>query len=130
MSVDEDNLLFLRKMEKRAYKRLATKSHCDIKCAVGHKQKIKNISIGGICLETSRHIGPNSIYDMKIVTKGYEEEHLKGEVVWSYLTKSLKDNGDLYPIYNIGFKFIGQNDKKNKFLQTLTKRLAHFDINS
>ena len=112
-------------MEKRSFKRLTTGSHCDINCAIADKVKIKDISIGGICLETSRRINTNSIFDMKIVTKGNEEVSVKGKVTWSYLKKSLKDKGDFFPIYDIGFKFIEQNDKENKFLEILTKRLAH-----
>ncbi|TNF55551.1 PilZ domain-containing protein [bacterium] len=112
-------------MKNRAYKRFETGSHCDIECAISHKVKIKNISMGGICLETSRYIETKSTYDMKIVTKKSEEAILKGEVVWSSLKGSIKDKEDVHPVYDIGLKFIEQGDDKKIFLENLTQRLAH-----
>jgi hypothetical protein len=112
-------------MKNRIYERFKTGSHCDIECAIAHKVKIKNISIGGICLETSRHIETRSIYDMKIITKRNEEAVLKGKVVWSSLIGSIKDKEDIYPVYDIGLKFVEQGDDKKIFLENLTQRLAH-----
>ena len=111
-------------MEKRAYKRLITGSHCNIDCAIADKVKIKDISRSGICLETSRRININSIYSMNFVTKGIGEKTLKGNVVWSTLIRSIKDNFDIIPIYQIGIKFIEQNDG-NTYLEKLTKKLAN-----
>jgi hypothetical protein len=112
-------------MKNRVFERFKTGSHCDIECAIADKVKIKNISIGGICLETSRHIETRSIYDMKIITKRNEKAALKGEVVWASLRGSIKDKEDIYPVYDIGFKFIEQGDDKKIFLENLTQRLAH-----
>jgi hypothetical protein len=112
-------------MKNRIYERFKTGSHCDIECAIAHKVKIKNISIGGICLETSRYIETRSTYDMKIITKRNEKAVLKGEVVWSSLRGSIKDKEDIYPVYDIGLKFIEQGDDKKIFLENLTQRLSH-----
>jgi hypothetical protein len=112
-------------MKNRAYKRFETGSHCNIECAIAHNVKIKNISIGGICLETSRYIETRSTYEMKIITKRNEEAVLKGKVVWASLRESIKDKEDIYPLYYIGLKFIEQGDDKKIFLENLTQRLAH-----
>ncbi|MHA2220092.1 MAG: PilZ domain-containing protein [Candidatus Hodarchaeales archaeon] len=112
-------------MQYREHKRFKTGSHCNIECAIAHNVKIKDISIGGICLETSRYIESKNIYDMKIVTKSNEETFLKGKVVWSSLRKSIKDKADIFPIFDIGLNFIEQNDNKNKFLENITKKLSH-----
>jgi hypothetical protein len=87
--------------------------------------KIKDISIGGICLETSQHIDTRKHYDMKLVIRNKEEMMLRGEVVWSSLIKSIKDKDNIYPLYYIGLKFIEQNDNKSKFLEKLAESLAH-----
>jgi hypothetical protein len=54
-------------MINRSHKRLKTGSHCSLECAMDHKVKIKDISIGGICLETSQHIDTRNPYDMKLI---------------------------------------------------------------
>jgi hypothetical protein len=112
-------------MEKRTYKRFATGSFCDMDCAIADKVKIKDISIGGICLETSRRISAKSIYDMKIIIRKNEGEELKGKVIWSTLSRSIKDKIDIIPIYDIGLKFVEQNSNKNKFLKKITEKLDH-----
>ncbi|MHA2219873.1 MAG: PilZ domain-containing protein [Candidatus Hodarchaeales archaeon] len=93
-----------------------------------NRVKITDISIDGICLESSRHIDTKNTYSMKIVTKRNEEIMLKGEVVWSSLRKSIKEKGNIFPIYDIGLKFIEQNDEKNNFLKKITERLAHCSL--
>ena len=110
--------------EKRESRRLITGSHCNIDCAIPDKLKIKDISISGICLETSRRININSIYSMNFVTKGSGGETLKGNVIWSRLRKSIKYNFDIIPIYHIGIKFIEDNDG-NAYLEKLTENLAN-----
>ncbi|MHA2219384.1 MAG: PilZ domain-containing protein [Candidatus Hodarchaeales archaeon] len=112
-------------MENRVHKRHKTGSYCNVECAIAKDVKIKDISIDGICLETSQHIDTRNPYDMKLVTKNKEEIMLKGEVVWSSLIKSIKDKDNIYPIYDIGLKFIEQNDYKNKFLEKLIEQLTH-----
>ena len=111
-------------MEKRAYKRLTTGYHCDIDCAIADKVKIKDISIGGICLETSKYIVIKSSYSMNFVTKESGEKTLSGKVIWSRLRRSIKDKVDIIPIYHIGIKFIEDNDG-NAYLEKLTERLAN-----
>ncbi len=116
--------VFIKEMENREQKRFRTGSHCNLECAIAHKVKIKDISMGGICLETSRYVDTKSIYDMLLITKRNEKVLLKGEIVWSALKESRRGKANVYPIYNIGFKFIGQTDSKNKFLEDLTEYLS------
>jgi len=111
--------------EKRAHRRIITGSHCNIDCVIADKVKIKDISIGGICLETPRRISAKGIYDMKIITRKNGEEKLKGKVVWATLRRSIKDKVDIIPIYDVGFTFAEQNDKKNTFLEKLTESLSN-----
>ena len=111
-------------MDKRKYKRFTAGYYFDIDSDIADKVKIRDISISGICLETSRRININSIYSMNFVTKGIGEKTLKGNVVWSTLIRSIKDNFDIIPIYQIGIKFIEENDG-NTYLEKLTKKLAN-----
>ena len=111
--------------EKREHRRIITGSHCNIDCVIADKVKIKDISIGGICLETPRRISAKGIYDMKIITRKNGEEKLKGKVVWATLRRSIKDKVDIIPIYDIGLKFVEQNSNKNKFLKKITEKLDH-----
>ncbi len=124
MEVSIDGFL-LPEMKNRFHRRHTTGSQCRIECAIAHEVKIKDISMDVICLETSQHIDTRIPYDLKLVTKNKEEIMLKGKVVWSSLIKSIKDKENVYPIYDIGLKFIEQNDRKKRFLEKLTKRLAH-----
>jgi hypothetical protein len=112
-------------MKSRSHKRNKTGSYCNVECAIDKNVKIKDISIDGICLETSQHIDTRLPYDMKLVTKKRDEIMLKGEVVWSSLTKTIKDKDNIYPIYDIGLKFIEQSNNKIRFLEKLTERLTH-----
>jgi hypothetical protein len=69
--------------EKREHRRIITGSHCNIDCVIADKVKIKDISIGGICLETSKYTNIKFNYSMNFVTKESGEKTLKGKVVWS-----------------------------------------------
>ncbi len=111
-------------MEKRAHKRIITGSHCNIDCIIADKVKIKDISIGGICLETSKYINKKSSYRINFVTKESGEKTLSGNVIWSKLRRSIKNNFDIIPIYQIGIKFIEDNDG-NAYLEKLTESLAN-----
>ena len=66
--------------EKREYNRLISGSYCDIYCAMADHIKIKDIGIGGICLETSRHLKINSIYSMNFVTNEIGKKTLKAKL--------------------------------------------------
>ncbi len=110
--------------EKREHRRIITGSHCNIDCVIADKVKIKDISIGGMCLETSKYINKKNSYSMNFVTKESGEKTLKGNVIWSKLRKSIKYNFDIIPIYHIGIKFIEDNDG-NAYLEKLTKNLAN-----
>ena len=111
-------------MEKRAYRRIIIGSHCNINCVMADKVKIKDISMTGICLETSRRMHIKSIYSMNFMNKEIGRETLKGKVVWSKLRRSIKDKVNIIPIYQIGIKFIEQNDG-NTYLEKLTESLAN-----
>jgi hypothetical protein len=112
-------------MEKRLYERFKTGSDCKLKCAIADKVRIKDVSMGGICLETSRYINTNNIYYMKIVTKKNEEIELAGHVVRSSFIKVRKSKEDISSVYEIGLNFIEQDNDKKKFLKKLAGRLTN-----
>lgn len=112
-------------MENRLYKRFKTGYKCKLECPIADKVKIKDVSIGGICLETSSQINTNNIYNMKIITKKNERIKLTGTVVRSTFSRVKIYNGDISLIYEIGLNFIKKNNSQELFLKKFTKRLAH-----
>jgi diguanylate cyclase (GGDEF)-like protein/PAS domain S-box-containing protein len=63
---------------------------------------VKNISLGGICLETPEIVSPDSEYEIKIVTPENETLHPRGKVVWSRQV----NNGNGKYSYETGLEFI------------------------
>jgi hypothetical protein len=112
-------------MEKRTNKRFSPATYYHINFLRTDRVKIKDLSVNGICLETSRYVNRNDTYSMIIITEKDNKIILKGKVVWSYLRKSMKNNGDIYPIYDIGIKFIQQNGIVNNIFNKLTKNFAN-----
>jgi hypothetical protein len=89
------------------------------------KDKIINISMGGICLETSQHPAYDDIYRIKIGSGNNRSIVPKAKVVWSSLIKTKKQYNDIAAIYKIGLKFTDMNDDEKFSLHKLIIKLLH-----
>lgn len=67
--------------------------------------KVLNMSLDGMALETRSWLAPGRRYSFKLHEDG-EEVRLEGEVVWSNLVRTARDErGEAAPIYRAGVEF-------------------------
>lgn len=73
---------------------------------------IKNISIGGMAIETEKRLDIEREYSFKI-RDGGDSISLKGRSVWSFLGQAEeKDTGNLIPVYKTGIMFTDLLDSR------------------
>ena len=87
--------------------------------------KIKNISIGGICLRTSEELPPQKTYQIRGISFNRERKTVKGKVMWSKLYKSMSPDKGSLAIYEAGIKFMELSEKDKRFLGSITSDLAN-----
>jgi len=92
--------------ERRIYKRYRTEDNSWAELDISGKVTIKDISLGGVCLETSKQLGADIIYKIKMFTADNEEISLSGVVVRSSQKErqAVKGVGTTY--YESGIKFL------------------------
>jgi hypothetical protein len=111
-------------MENRLYARFKPGYKLKTECDIADKVKIKDISIGGICLETPQQIDTSKVYKIKLNTNKYEKINLNGEVVRSSIREVKVYKGHILPVYETGLLFIEQNSNKMNFLKKLTRTFS------
>ncbi len=112
-----------KESESRIYKRFNIGNDYWAEINGSDKVNIKDISVGGVCLRTSRHLDPSSSCKIKVLSSS-ENIASDGIVVWSYLMGTKTEEGTSQPYYETGLKFIEMNDKiKNsleKYISSIT----------
>ncbi len=108
--------------EKRLYKRVITENRCWAELSDSGKIKLKDISIGGICLKTDEPLQVDSWHQIKIMSEQEKEINSTGRVIWSDPSVK-KNNGPLY--YESGLKITGMNDRFKSALGRVIINLAH-----
>ncbi len=111
-------------MEKRAHKRFKTRSVQRAKVIDIDEFTIKDISIGGICLETSPALNISNIYRIEIVSGDDKKITPKGVVVRSFLKGTQKTKDETVPVYEAGIKFIELDDSEINFLKKFIREIA------
>jgi Tfp pilus assembly protein PilZ len=91
--------------------------------------KIKDISIGGLSLQTERMIRIGSEYALRIEGKG-RVLSVSGVVIWSLLGQSITDSeGNIVPLYTAGMKFTdGSSEKEKEIIDFLEAYKRDADI--
>ena len=112
------------KTERRIYKRFKTANSFPAELDGSDKAKIKDISIGGLCLKTSQHLAVNNIYKIKTLSADNKEISQAGVIVWSYLIGTETDKGESLPCYESGLKFIDMNDSIKSSLEKFISGLS------
>lgn len=87
--------------------------------------KIKNISIGGICLRTSEELLPQKTYQIRGISFNRQMTTVKGKVMWSKLYKSMSPDKGSLAIYEAGIKFMELSERNKHFLGSITSDLAN-----
>ena len=89
------------------------------------KNRIKNISMSGICLETSQQLAHDDVYTIEIGSSSKEKIMPAAKVVWSALRSTVKENNNVIPLYEVGLKFVNMDDKEKFSLHNLLIKLVH-----
>lgn len=86
--------------------------------------KIKDISAGGICLETSQYLNAKKSFKVEITSADNEKITLTCAVAWSSLMLTVEKKEGALSIYEVGLKFVDLNDAEKQFLEKYIGELA------
>ncbi len=111
-------------MENREGDRFKAGSKYKGKLILADAVTIKDISISGLCLETSERLTINNQYRIEVVDKDKEKMTLSGIAVRSFLRGTLKEKDNTMPVYEVGIKFIELESNEKVFLQKYMNELA------
>jgi c-di-GMP-binding flagellar brake protein YcgR len=106
-------------MLERRYKRHKTSDKFLAKLILSRKARIKDISAGGICMETPERLETNRKYRIEMVSGKNERQWLKCEVIWTLLKNTITENDDSVPVYEVGLKFLELNNNEKSFINEL-----------
>lgn len=103
-------------MERRDGERFTAGDKYRAKLILADQVTIKDISISGICLETSQRLNTNNIYRIEVFSTKNERITPTCLVVRSFLKGTRKENDNTFPLYEVGLKFINLADSEKIFL--------------
>jgi PAS domain S-box-containing protein/diguanylate cyclase (GGDEF)-like protein len=107
--------------EKRQYERFSNGHILKGEFDIAGEVFIKNISLGGICLRTSRLLPPHASYKVYLMDdRIHKQINLTGRVVWSVAVKARREI-DL-PSFEAGLQFIDVKNSLKKSLKEITSR--------
>jgi diguanylate cyclase (GGDEF)-like protein/PAS domain S-box-containing protein len=118
VSIEEE-----KEFKKRRHKRYQVNNYW-LKLDDLKKFKIKNISVGGLCLKTPQKLPTNNIYDIEIAPSIKGGTTFKGSVVWSVLVGGETRKMDK-PQYEVGIEFIELEDSQKNPLKKFVRKLNH-----
>jgi hypothetical protein len=91
---------------------------------ISENVRVKNMSMGGICLEINQYLSNNSSYRIGLGYSNYVSIMPEVMVVWSVLKKTVKVGDNLIPIYEVGLKFTDLNYIERYYLNKLISEHA------
>jgi hypothetical protein len=103
-------------MERREFRRVHINGN--IKGVINQKNKgsIKDMSIGGMCFESSTSLLPGRVHSIELTSNYGTKIMISGVVIRSFL-KSIHGGESSSPVYHIGLQFTGKGDEEKKELQ-------------
>ncbi|UCH95974.1 MAG: AAA family ATPase, partial [Candidatus Aminicenantes bacterium] len=108
--------------KRRRYKRYEVYNYWSILNGVD-KYEIKNISIGGLCLKTTKRLPINTDCRIEISPAINGKITLKGSVVWSLLMENDSREGGKKPYCEVGLKFKKLSDTQKKPLKKFLRNV-------
>jgi c-di-GMP-binding flagellar brake protein YcgR len=109
----------------RIYNRFKTGSKFRAKLILADEVTIKNISFGGILLETTKRLNINTTYRIQIVSSDNNETLTpKGTVVRAALKGQINTGLNFLPLYTVAFKFIELEEREKRFLDKIISEIA------
>ncbi|GBE04519.1 MAG TPA: PilZ domain-containing protein [Nitrospirae bacterium] len=110
---------------KRLHKRFETTDRIRAEAAFSDQIKIKNLSMGGLCIETPQHLVHDNVYEIELFCGNKGNVQQQAKVVWSALRKTVKHEENFLPVYEVGLKFVGQSDNEKFSLHKLITKIIH-----
>lgn len=107
------------KLISRLYKRFKTGDKCSAKLLLSDDVTIKDISLGGVLLETTKRLDIDSSYRIQIGYKNDETIMPIGLVVRASLKGTKKKKFSTLPLYQTALRFIELNDTEKRFIDKL-----------
>lgn len=113
------------KQSFRVFNRFKTGKRCKAKLVLADEVEIKDISLGGILLETTKRLNINNSYRIQIVSSDNNGTISPKGVVVRALLKGLSNNGHKHlPLYQVALKFIELSEKEKSFLNKIISDVA------
>ena len=106
--------------EMRQYERFSNGHILKGELDIGGDVFIKNISLSGACLRTSRLLPPDTRCKISLTDPLKKQINLTGRVVWSAAAKTRREVG--LPSFESGLQFIDVKNNVNKTLQEIMSR--------
>ena len=106
----------------RTFERFKPGAKCKAKLIHADEVAIKNISIGGILVETTRRLNVNTNYRIQIISSDNNEVITPtGTVARAFLrgTAHTETESNTVPLYEVALKFIGLKDSEKDFIKKL-----------
>ncbi len=111
-------------MEKRIFVRCKHGDKHEAELVTEEKVKIRDISIGGISLQTSQDLHTKNSLGVELTSSNNEKITTRCEVAWSSLIQTVEQKSESFSIYEVGLKFIELTDKEKGFLEKYIKELS------
>jgi hypothetical protein len=111
-------------MERREGERFKAGEKYRAKLILAEHVRIKDISVSGVCIETSQRLNTNNIYRIEILSSRSERITPTGVVVRSFLKETRKEGSDTLPIYDVGIKFVELSDDEKNFLEKFVNAVS------
>ncbi len=109
---------------RRVYKRFRAGNDCWAELDISGRVRIKNLSLGGACLQTLKLLEIDHMYTIKLIPREHEEIMLTGIVTWSSSSVPADDREVNLP-YEAGLKFIELSDSIKSSLQEYTDTFSN-----
>ena len=104
-------------MEKRNSERHKAGDKYKGKVILADAVTIKDISLGGIQLETIEDLTPDNVCRIEITSSDNKKITPLCEVVWSSLMRRMNEKDRTISVYGVGLKFIDLTDNEKQFLE-------------
>ncbi len=107
----------------RVFDRFKTGNKCRAKLILVEDATIKNLSFGGVLLETTKRLNINNNYKIQMISNNNETITPMGLVVRASLKRTINKNNSILPLYQVALRFIELDDREKNFLDKLISKL-------
>ncbi len=104
----------------RTHERFKPNSNCKAKLIYADEVAIKNISLGGILVETTRRLNVNASYRIQIISDESDVITPTGLVTRAFLRGTANIESNAVPLYEVALKFAKLKDDEKDFIKKLS----------